>query len=551
MPVVFNVINRPASQLPADASVVVELVGENGRRVAGYVPTLDVTIEGAHRPAVVAATFRWEATLVANSLIEPANTVYKATERVDDITVTHYFTVPATGGPYYVLDILDEVPGALPSPPLTDHINNTVGAHAATAISAAPHSTIAGTTAQAQLEEIHSEAAAGLAQEITDRQDADDGLSVQLAAAIQANADLAASLEVIDGGGVVSPSPAVDSTPQSRWADARDEGNAIVAFVGDSITACSLNDINDGWPARLIELLRADYQPVGVDAGPSLNYVPAYHNQDLTGWDFVGGTTAFSYGLGRAAYQMAGSGDTMTFTFTGTAVDVFYTRQPSGGTATVTIDGGAVASISFAGAARNAEVAAYTGLTDDEHVLVLTWVSGSNIVEGAAVYRDDAADGVRGVLAAKGSWPASTFATPGSTQWTAGFADLLPQIVFVMLGVNDRNNDYNPTGSEWYAFNQSLPVVIARIRAACAIEPLIVVCNSWQTEVAHMFPWDDYEAVIEDVVAGDPTLSYLDFRAVMGDVADAPPGRFIDATHPDVAGYVLMAQAAYDHVVAL
>lgn len=141
MPVVFNTINRPASQLPADAAVVIELVGEHGRRVVGYVPTLDITIEGAYRPAVAATTFRWDATLVANSLIEPVGTQYKVTERVDDVTVTHGITVPAGDGPYHVPDILEDgFPGALASPPLQDEIERALAAEAAlqNALGAAP-----------------------------------------------------------------------------------------------------------------------------------------------------------------------------------------------------------------------------------------------------------------------------------------------------------------------------------------------------------------------------------------------------------------------------
>lgn len=132
MPVVFTVINRPASQLPSDASVVVELVGEHGKRVAGYVATSDLTIEGAYRPTID-SNFRWEATLVANSLISPAGTVYKATERVDDVTTTAYFTMPATGGPYHILDILTEVPSTIVPPPVAVETARAEAAEAALA----------------------------------------------------------------------------------------------------------------------------------------------------------------------------------------------------------------------------------------------------------------------------------------------------------------------------------------------------------------------------------------------------------------------------------
>lgn len=141
MPTVQNTIHRPiedaAPPTDVDASVVIELVGSNGARVAGYAGTTSV-VEGVSRPAVD-ANGSWEAILTANSLLTPTGTQYKITERVDDRSEVAYITVPDTPGTYSVRELLtDGPPASLPSPALQDHLDDAEAAHSASAVAFDP-----------------------------------------------------------------------------------------------------------------------------------------------------------------------------------------------------------------------------------------------------------------------------------------------------------------------------------------------------------------------------------------------------------------------------
>lgn len=114
-PTIYGDLQRPGNGLPPkQASVLVELVGDNGQRIAGAMLGSGVTVIGAHEADVDSAG-HWEVSeLVPNVLIEPAGTVYRVTETVDGKSHVYPITVPNTAGTYYSRSLRSDFPGMLP-----------------------------------------------------------------------------------------------------------------------------------------------------------------------------------------------------------------------------------------------------------------------------------------------------------------------------------------------------------------------------------------------------------------------------------------------------
>ena len=113
MPTVQGDIDLPDGSNPSDTTVTIRLVGALTHEAAGYYIAGDKVITGRATPTV-AADGTWSATLVANSLITPASTVYEVTYRLpDQDPIADTISVPDGAGPYRVEDILASAPSDL------------------------------------------------------------------------------------------------------------------------------------------------------------------------------------------------------------------------------------------------------------------------------------------------------------------------------------------------------------------------------------------------------------------------------------------------------
>lgn len=128
MTILTNAPRLPGAQ-PFAALVEIELVGEDGAAVAGYLTGTGQVVQSQRqfhadgKNALSSAVGEWSVNLTPNASIEPAGTVYRVVEhRGRSGHITHVVEVPAAGGPYTVLQCLSDIPGALPAPPLAAHI---------------------------------------------------------------------------------------------------------------------------------------------------------------------------------------------------------------------------------------------------------------------------------------------------------------------------------------------------------------------------------------------------------------------------------------------
>jgi hypothetical protein len=124
VPVVQSTIQHPDGTGYANVPVTIELVGTLGGPVVGYVTATDTEISGPVQ-LVTNASGTWSVTLTGNAAITPSGTVYRVHKAVpDDPDPDQYVTVPTSGGPYAVADILTDPPGALTPSALAAHITD-------------------------------------------------------------------------------------------------------------------------------------------------------------------------------------------------------------------------------------------------------------------------------------------------------------------------------------------------------------------------------------------------------------------------------------------
>lgn len=154
MATVTNTIRLPDGSTPASASVVIELVASASGSAAGWINASDITILSTARPTVTAGA--WTAALTPNDDIDPAGTVYRVHEYVGRDRYTHHIDVPSGGGAVH--DLLVDAPASVASSALQAHLDDTAGAHAATAVSSLASGNLAAGTVASQLAELDARA---------------------------------------------------------------------------------------------------------------------------------------------------------------------------------------------------------------------------------------------------------------------------------------------------------------------------------------------------------------------------------------------------------
>ncbi|MCW3766485.1 GDSL-type esterase/lipase family protein [Paenarthrobacter sp. PAE-2] len=253
------------------------------------------------------------------------------------------------------------------------------------------------------------------------------------------------------------------------------------------------------------------------------------------------------YGLGLRSVKLGptGSVGVMRRTFTGTAVDVVTTKRSGGGTIAVKIDGVAKASIDTSNATEvNGFATRYGGLSQGSHVLELVCSSGYAILEGVMEYNQDEASGIRMWDSAHVGYNTVSFTT--NVKWAnSAKALMVPDMVFIALGLNDYAVQATVPPA---TYKTNLLAIIGKVREANA-NASIVLHNSWERGdvAAPTYPWAQYLAAIDEIVAADPTILLVDVNsrllgwnlvdAAFRDVWDS------DKIHLVASGYGAVANA--------
>jgi hypothetical protein len=168
-----------------------------------------------------------------------------------------------------------------------------------------------------------------------------------------------------------------------RWRAARakalaGQAKANVNFLADSIGEGT--GASNHYTKGLAALLRSYFTSAPFnDTG--VGFIPAHYSTS-SGTQWMALTGAWiddnTYGVCKRAKRSSTVGDTITFTFTGTSVDIWYVQRSGGGSFTVAVDGGAPTTVNTNGATAFAKKN-ISGLASGSHSVVIT-VSTANMV---------------------------------------------------------------------------------------------------------------------------------------------------------------------------
>jgi lysophospholipase L1-like esterase len=231
--------------------------------------------------------------------------------------------------------------------------------------------------------------------------------------------------------------------------------NVVLNCIGDSITqGYRAGDFDTySWPARLRSLLQAQYG--GNEHGFQTSIDPAIIKTGT--W-----TRTFNFGTAIGTQYSSTAGATMTFTFTGTSVDVIYTRGGNSttyGTASVTIDAvnvGTIDCTTGAGTTIGNKIT-FSGLTSGSHTLVLTTADTKRVyIEGFIPHTGSTNGIVVNRMGFNGSDTTSNYwNNVGALQ--PSIDNFQPDLTFIALSTNNSWNSLSLSG-----YKSDMGVIISR-----------------------------------------------------------------------------------------
>jgi hypothetical protein len=158
-----------------------------------------------------------------------------------------------------------------------------------------------------------------------------------------------------------------------------------VIWCGDSLSEGAVADpsnSNNHQTLGYVGRVRSKFASMFGDVG--VGFVPCYYPKYGTLWTLnAGWTLEDSVGIGPTTCCASGASGTgtMTFAFTGIAIDLYYLKWSSGGDFTWKIDSGSATQVSTTYGGAEVGKTSITGLSDAAHTLTI-----ARIADGAGVF---------------------------------------------------------------------------------------------------------------------------------------------------------------------
>jgi lysophospholipase L1-like esterase len=287
----------------------------------------------------------------------------------------------------------------------------------------------------------------------------------------------------------------------------------IVALGASTVDGVGVTAWGRALLDRLAVNLRVTYPISGVTGGagfiPAQPTTPAIPGYPVT----PGGGTSYATttpGWANRSLQLTATGNSLTFTFTGTSVGIAYGQYTGGGTANVVIDAAAPIALVTNGATTDRfRMWNSGGLTRGAHTVTLTWVSGPVYIRGFFAFDQDENSGIHIYNGGRAGWTSTDYAAPAAQlQWSFGITQAQPHLVLIDLGRNDYTSAPQ-VGSATVRAN--LLTIIGVVRANCTTNPSIVLYETQRIGgPINGEQWPQYRAMYESVAAADPMVTCFD-----------------------------------------
>lgn len=332
----------------------------------------------------------------------------------------------------------------------------------------------------------------------------------------------------------------------------RHYARADIAVLGDSITeGQGATQIDRRWIARLRDQLRARHATTGLTGG-GRGFIAAAttgetsytHAATLAGSPVISG----GYGPKRASALLDAAGKSVTFTVKGTSADMVYLRGASSGSVSITVDGGAPATVSLNGTQVDGQKYRFSLGASGTHTVVIAWASGTlNFVHGLIEYDGDESKGISVHDCGHYGWDTSAGGSgwlSSTSNWPVSVASLGASLVVIALGTND------PGVVTAAQHKTNLQQIISLVRAGYTtlgtpVAPIVLVPYGGKSTASAT--WADYVASQYAVVAEDPTVSICDLSLRVPNAASNPGAIYADVVgHPTDKGHALFGDAVAD-----
>lgn len=304
------------------------------------------------------------------------------------------------------------------------------------------------------------------------------------------------------------------------------------------------------WPNRMLDRLRTRLPLAGVTGG--YGYIPAYwtHATPANPWTFTGNTAnTNTNGLGRLAKAMgadAGAGPgsgTVTVTCSSATI-AFY--MGTGGSATISIDGGAAATFTNSGAS-GVKTWSSGALSPGSHSFVVTRAAQTIELLGIMVMNGDETSGIRYWDGAQSGSRADQFnaADGGKDEWVNNIGPLVtPDLVLVEW----MTNDYTARTPAQYQTTLTNVRTLVRSKTAA---PILWVAP--YERIATGFggaTWAQYVAAMQAVAAADTGDSaFLNVADYVPRLSPDTNGALADGTHPSDKFANYLGELVADYIV--
>jgi lysophospholipase L1-like esterase len=363
-----------------------------------------------------------------------------------------------------------------------------------------------------------------------------------------------AATDTLTAGGFVGPLANVAYVGQQylhQWDYKRAQLFAKVASTQATVAL-----IGDSWTMSdyIGNPLRQWLQFTGGNAGPGYIGI-GYNNGAPTGqgvtyartgtWTDTVHTDAYA-GIDASA---ATSTDTATpaqvsITATANKFVIHYRQQANGGTFRWNIDGGAWTDVDTSNA-TTAYATTETGtLSTASHILLIqVTVPGTAGVTMFGVDAQLTANGVRAHRLGGTGSQASQYAAMDATFWQAGLAALAPDVVVIMLGVNEHGANATPA-----AYSTALGTMVTRVRAALPLADVLLMSPA-DVGTTTTYTMAEYRDAMR-TLAYSLDVAYLDGYALLGPYATANTrGLYESTTHINAVGGRVFAAAIFERMV--
>jgi lysophospholipase L1-like esterase len=309
---------------------------------------------------------------------------------------------------------------------------------------------------------------------------------------------------------------------------------AVIVVFGDSWVA------GRTWTDPLRKLLQQYFGDAGAGycAADSYNNPPENITRGTTGtWTDASSTHSLS--LGQTTSTDTATPATKTFTSMATTYVIHYLRQSGGGSFRYRIGAGSWTTVDTSHTeSLYATVSVATGSFANHTLTIEVTVAGGSGVTLFGVDSQSSVSGVRLSTCAQNGKSAQNFAGINATSLGTGLTALVPDAVWIQIGVNDMATDR--TVAE---FESDLQAFVSAI-ATAAPNAHITLVTQTDSGYAHNPPYTDYAAGMRRVADAN-ACHFVDLCATMGPFQVGDPYGSYLTLHPSAQTGVTFAHTIY------